>query len=135
VLAGKDRRLVDQIDLLRYFAALLIVLGLLGGFAVVARRAGWTGALPGLGGLAPRPSDRRLGVREALVLDPRRRVVIIRADDTEHVLLLGAERELLLDSRPAKPDPVFEPVTPDADTDAAAPEADSPAPRIVGEAS
>lgn len=128
---------MDQIDLLRYFAALLIVLGLLGGFAVVARRAGWTGALPGLGGLAPRPSDRRLAVREALVLDPRRRVVIIRADDTEHVLLLGAERELLLDSRPARPDPVFEPVTPDADADAnaAAPEADSPAPRIVGEAS
>lgn len=126
---------MDQIDLLRYFAALLIVLGLLGGFAVVARRAGWTGALPGLGGLAPRPTDRRLAVREALVLDPRRRLVIVRSDDTEHVLLLGAERELLLDSRPARTDPVFEPVSPDPDDAPDAAGAETPAPRIAGDAS
>jgi len=104
---------LDQLDFIRYFAALIIVLGLLGGFAVVARRAGWTGAMPGLDRLAPRRTEKRLEIRENLILDPRRRVVIVRADDHDHVLLLGPERETLLETRPARPEPVFEPVLPD----------------------
>jgi len=104
---------MDQLDIIRYFAALIIVLGLLGGFAVIARRTGWTGALPGLERFAQKPVERRLAISESLVLDPRRRVVIVRSDDQEHVLLLGPERETLLDTRPARPEPVFEPVLPD----------------------
>ena len=111
---------VNQLDMVRYFAALIIVLGLLGGFAVVARRAGWTGALPGLDRFAPARTDRRLSIRESLVLDPRRRVVIIKADDREHVVLLGLEGEQLLESRDMKADPVFEPAAPDGENDASA---------------
>ena len=98
---------VDLIDFSRYFAALLVVLGLLGGVAVVLRK-GWLPA--GLGGFAlPERRERRLQVTDSLILDPRRRVVIVRADATEHVLLLGPERETVLDSRPARPQPVFAP--------------------------
>lgn len=123
---------MDLIDFSRYFAALLVVLGLLGGFALLARRGWIPGSIQGLAGFSrlsggPRP-ERRLSVKETVILDPRRRVVIVKADDEEHVLLLGPERETLLATRPAKPEPVFEPITPDAedeDADDAAEDAQS----------
>ena len=82
---------MDALDILRYFAALLLVLGLLGGFLFIVRR-GWIPGMATLSGFAGIPADRRLNVKESLVLDPRRRVVIVKADDQEHVLLLGPER-------------------------------------------
>lgn len=110
---------MDQLDIIRYFAALILVLGLLGGFAVVARRAGWMGPMPMLDRWSTSTRKRRLSITETLMLDPRRKVVIVRVDDAEHVLLLGAEREQVLDRAPAKDEPVFEPVAPDTvDTDA-----------------
>lgn len=112
---------MDGLDIIRYFAALIIVLGLLGGFAVLARRAGWTGALPTLDRWSPQGRKRRLSVTESLILDPRRKVVIVKVDDTEHVLLLGAEREQVLDRAAAREEPVFEPVAPDEDDADAAP--------------
>jgi len=106
---GKDRAL-DLIDFSRYFAALLVVLGLLGGVAVILRK-GWLPA--GLAGFQTlERSARRLSVKESLILDPRRRVVIVKTDDTEHVVLLGPERETVLESRPARSDPVFKPEAP-----------------------
>lgn len=107
---------MDLIDFSRYFAALLVVLGLLGGFALLAKR----GLLPtgplslaGFGRFGTGPTQRRLEIQETLILDPRRRVVIVKADDEEHVLLLGPERETCLSRRPAKEPVVFEPVAPD----------------------
>lgn len=109
---------MDIIDFSKYIAALLIVLGLLGGFAMLAKRGAIPGLLPGVSPFAgfggPKPK-RRLEVQEALILDPRRRMVIVRADDEEHVILLGPERETHLTTRPAKP--VFEPVEPDLSED------------------
>ena len=107
---------MDLIDFSRYFAALLVVLGLLGGFALLARRGWIPGGMQGLSSfsaLSGAKPERRLSVKETLILDPRRRMVIVRADDEEHVVLLGPERETLVSSRPAKAEPVFEPVAPD----------------------
>lgn len=107
---------MDLIDFSRYFAALLVVLGLLGGFALLVRNGWIPGSIQGFSGLSnitgQRP-ERRLSVKETLILDPRRRVVIVKSDTEEHVLLLGPERETVLSTREAKPEPVFEPVTPD----------------------
>lgn len=96
---------MDLIDFARYFAALAVVLGMLGLLALGARR-GWLaglvasvaarGASPG----TPRRA-RRMRIAETLVLDARRRIVILRVDGMEHVVLLGPERETLMDSRPA----------------------------------
>jgi hypothetical protein len=44
---------------------------------------------------------RRLTVVESLMLDPRRRLVLIRADGREHLLLLGATSETVVESRAA----------------------------------
>jgi len=111
---------LDLIDFSRYFAALLVVLGLLGGVAVILRKGWLPTGLTNFQGLDRR--ERRLGVKESLILDPRRRIVIVKSDDMEHVLLLGPERETVLETRKARIEPVFEPEMP---ADAAAPQDDA----------
>lgn len=111
---------VDQVDFIRFFAALILVLGLLGGFWVILRKGWLPSGFSGLVNLQPARGARRLSIRESLLLDPRRRVVIVRADGIEYVVLLGAAGETLLDTRPAPPEPVFEPVfdtQPDMDSE------------------
>ncbi len=50
-------------------------------------------------GLGPGPrSGRRLSVSEILSLDSRRRLVIARCDETEFVLLIGGQNDLLIRS-------------------------------------
>lgn len=99
---------MDVIDFGRYFAALLLVLGLLGGVALLARRAGLAHFLPNIQRAGV---PRRMDVASTLMLDPRRRVVLVRVDDEEHVILLGLAGETVLDRRPAPPR--FEPVEPE----------------------
>ena len=106
---------MDLIDFSRYFAALLVVLGLLGGVAVILRKGWLPSGLTGFQGLERR--ERRLSVKESLILDPRRRLLIVKSDDVEHVLLLGPERETVLETRPARIEPVFEPAMPDESQD------------------
>ncbi len=78
---------------LRFVLALLIVLGLIGGFAWLARR--W-----GMGGVQTGKPDRseRLEVVEALRVDPRRRLILIRRDDREHLILLGQDSERVIET-------------------------------------
>lgn len=96
---------MDVLDFTRYIAALAVVLGLLGLLALGARQ-GWLasfivglsrGQVPGV------KRERRMKVIESLVLDPRRRIVIIEIDGKEQAVLLGASGETLLphDERPS----------------------------------
>ena len=91
----------DIVNWTQYLLAMLVLLGLLGGlglFAYAVQRGWILQNMTGLRTLAA--ATRRLSIVETLVVDPRRRVVIIRCDDREHVLLLGAERETVLASQP-----------------------------------
>lgn len=72
---------MDPMTMLRFAAALIFVLALIGVIAWIARRVG-----PGAGS---RGAKRRLGVVEALQLDPKRRLVLVRRDQTEHLILLS----------------------------------------------
>jgi len=45
-----------------------------------------------------RVRGRRLSVVEQLQIDPRRQLVIIRRDDTEHVLLIGGAQDVVVES-------------------------------------
>jgi len=77
-------------DIARAVFALAITLGLVGLAAVVARRFGpeWLTRLQ-------RPkADRRLAIIESLPLDPARRLVLVRLDASERLLLLGEGRML-----------------------------------------
>jgi flagellar protein FliO/FliZ len=74
-----------------YFSALLLVVGLILALAWVARRLGLMGRLGAVGG------KRRLSLIEVLPLDAKRRLVLIRRDGTEHLVLLGHVSDLVIE--------------------------------------
>jgi flagellar protein FliO/FliZ len=88
---------MDFADFARALFALALTLGLIGLAAVLARRFGpeWMVRLQ-------RPkAHRRMSIIESLPLDPARRLVLVRLDSTERLLLLGEGR--LLGEAPAPP--------------------------------
>jgi flagellar protein FliO/FliZ len=85
-------------DFARAFFALAVTLGLVGLAAVAARRFGpeWLVRLQ-----RPR-AERRMAIIESLPLDPARRLVLVRLDSTERLVLLGEGRLLAeVDAAPA----------------------------------
>lgn len=93
---------MDVVDSARYIAALAVVLGLLGLFALGTRQGWLTGIIAGLarGQVTGVKRERRMKVVETLVLDPRRRIVIVEIDGREQALLLGASGERVLPGKP-----------------------------------
>ena len=87
---------------LNFVLALAVVLGLIAAAAWLARRSGLAGRLAhGVG------TSRRLAVVEVMPLDTRRKLVLLRRDEAEYLVLLGPERDLLLEGAlPAAPDSV-----------------------------
>jgi len=81
--------MLDLETTLRFVSAFALVIGLIALLAFVAKR--WRGMSHRAGA-----SGRRLQVVEALGLDAKRRVVLIRADDKEHLLLVGGETDVLV---------------------------------------
>lgn len=82
-------------DYLQFALALIFVLGLIGLCAVLLKRFG-----PG-GMMVARPragSAKRLHIVDSLTLDPRRRLVLVRRDGVEHLLLLGAQSDLAIET-------------------------------------
>lgn len=81
---------MDGESYLRFILALLLVLGLLALAAFLLRRSG----------LAPKLSrSRRLALLESLPLGPRHRLMLIRRDEVEHLLLLGPQGDVVVESR------------------------------------
>ena len=74
-----------------YFAALLLVVGLILAMAWVARRLGFMGRLATAGG------KRRLAIVEVLPLDSKRRLVLLRRDGAEHLILLGLTGDIVVE--------------------------------------
>ena len=82
-------------DYFRFLAALIFVLTLIGILAFVAKRFG---IVPGFARAGPKP--KRIAILENTLIDARRRLVLVRHDTTEHLLLLGTNSETVLDSTP-----------------------------------
>jgi flagellar protein FliO/FliZ len=76
----------------RFLAALVLVLGLIGACAWAARRFGFGGSLP-----ITRGAAARLSVVEVKVLDSRRKLVLLRRDAAEHLILLGPNQDFLIE--------------------------------------
>ena len=92
---------MENLDYLRFFLALVFVLGLIGILAVLARRTGL-----GFPITAMKPiQKRRLSVVEVTAVDGRRRMVLIRRDNIEHLLLISPSSEMLIETNIAA-DPV-----------------------------
>jgi flagellar protein FliO/FliZ len=77
----------------RFIIALLTVVALIFVVAWVARRLGLGGRLVPVGG-----KRRRLAIVEVLPLDGKRRLVLLRRDGAEHLVLLGATSEVVVES-------------------------------------
>lgn len=92
---------MDLIDIGRYFAALLMVLALVGAAGLAMRRFG----MPGL--VKPQ-GQRRLEIVETLAIGPRQKLVLLRRDGVEHLVLAGAEGASVVETGipAAKPQPV-----------------------------
>jgi flagellar protein FliO/FliZ len=86
---------VTDFSWLRLFLAFAITLGLLAGLGFILKYVGTRGLrLPGM----PVPTTKRLHIVESLGLDTKRRVVIVRCDEHEHLLLLSAEGDIVVEA-------------------------------------
>jgi flagellar protein FliO/FliZ len=83
----------EWMDYLRVPLALLFVVGLIFLSSAALRKTGLDKRIIGNKGAA------RMSVVETLYLDPRRRLVIVREGENEHVLLLSAAGDLHVASR------------------------------------
>ena len=87
---------------IRALLSLVLVLGLIAGTGLLARRFG----VGGTGFTLRKGSRRRLGLVEQVSIDNRRRLVLVRKDDTEYLLLVGGGNDLHLETRAgAVPEP------------------------------
>jgi flagellar protein FliO/FliZ len=77
---------------IQFLLALVVVLALIGVLAWLARKFGF-----GLVGGPVKRGKRRLAVVETAPVDAKRRLVLIRRDATEHLVLLGPNSETLIE--------------------------------------
>jgi flagellar protein FliO/FliZ len=84
---------------IRAILSLVLVLGLIAGTGLLARRFG-----VGAGFTLRKGARRRLGLVEQIAVDNRRRLVLVRKDDTEILLLVGGSSDLHLQTMTA-PEP------------------------------
>jgi flagellar protein FliO/FliZ len=85
---------------LRFLIALIFVVAMIGALAWVVRRFGWANRF-----VAP-AGKKRLSVLEVLPIDGKRRLVLLRRDSAEHLVLLGIAGDILIESSGgARPSP------------------------------
>ncbi len=82
---------IDYETYLRGLFALVAVLGLIAAAAWGARRLGLAGHRTGS------RRDRRLSVSEVLVVDNRRRLLLVKRDSVEHLLLIGGSSDVVVE--------------------------------------
>ncbi|PJK31411.1 flagellar biosynthetic protein FliO [Minwuia thermotolerans] len=82
---------MESLEYIRFVAGLAVVVGLIAAAAWAARRFG----------LAPRISGGgagRLGIVAVQTVDTRRRLVLVRRDDREHLILIGPNSETVIET-------------------------------------
>ncbi len=82
--------IIETQQLLRFFAALVFVIALMGGLALLMRRIGSNHPLTA-------PHKRRLKIVETLPVDARRRLVLLKRDNKEHLVILGPNSETVIE--------------------------------------
>lgn len=93
---------MHEVDYLRTLASLIVVLGAIGlGFWLLKRfdLARFMGARQANKAM----TTRRLDIVETRMIDPKTKLLLLRCDGTEHLVLHGAGGSTLIDSRIAGP--------------------------------
>ena len=85
---------------LRFIAAFIFVISLMWILSFIMKKVGYGKLMP------MNKADRRLSVVEYLPLDTKNRMVLVRRDNTEHLLLVSADHSEIIESGiKAKPKP------------------------------
>ncbi len=83
---------MDVYDYIKFFAAFALVMGLMAGLALILKKLN-------LGNIGITPdSKRRIKIVETLPLDARRKAVLIRRDDVDHLVILGPSGETVVET-------------------------------------
>jgi flagellar protein FliO/FliZ len=80
-------------EIFRFVASLAFIIGLIGLCAYAAKRMGLA-----TGNISATGSQKRLSIVEVKVIDAKHRLVLMRRDNREHLVLLGGEQDLLIES-------------------------------------
>jgi hypothetical protein len=79
---------------LQFFLAFIVVLGLIGIAAWLVRRLG----AGRLGGVGMRGRQPRLAVVDYASVDGRRRLILVRRDNVEHLVMIGGPSDIVVES-------------------------------------
>ena len=90
---------MESIDFTRFFLSLAFIVGLIWLCAWAAKRAGLDKKLRGATG-----GSGRLSVVDVHYLDPKRKVLLVRADAREYVLLVSGDQVTVIDKLDETPD-------------------------------
>lgn len=86
-------QVMELTEIFRFVGALIFIIALIALCAFVAKKLGLA-----TGGMVGAKGGRRLSVSEVKVIDARTRLVLIRRDNREHLILLGGEANLVIES-------------------------------------
>jgi flagellar protein FliO/FliZ len=82
---------MDIAAILKFFLALIGVVALIAALPYLGRKVGK------LSGWATERSGRRLTLVESVGIDAKRKLLLVRRDDVEHLVLLGAGSETVIE--------------------------------------
>ena len=83
---------MDSVQIVRFCVALIFVLSLMWLLSLLMKRLGYGKFMP------MKNEDRRLEMIEYLPLDTKNRLVLVRHDDVEHLLLVNAEGSTVVET-------------------------------------
>lgn len=82
---------MDMTTTIQFLLALLLVLIMMGGLALILKFVGG-------GRHIPMMKNKRLKIVEILPLDHKRRAILIQRDDKQHLLVLGQNSETVVET-------------------------------------
>ncbi len=83
---------MDTHDILRFITALIFVVSLMGTLWLILKKLGAGG-----GFTLQQGKKRRLKIVEILPIDARHKAILLRRDDTEHLVILGPNSETVVE--------------------------------------
>ena len=87
---------MESLSLLKSFLALIFVLSLIGLTTALLKRFGPEKFQFRI--KKAKDADKRLSISEMLTIDSRRRLLLVKRDDVEHLVMLGGEKDLLIEA-------------------------------------
>ena len=96
---------MDTVNYVKFILALVFVLGLIGILTLIVRRFGLgVGQTP-----FKRAHEKRLKLVEVMPIDGKRRLILFKRDNVEHLVILGATGETVVETNIKIPEVSTEP--------------------------